>query len=76
MLSRMNADPKSLDLNEIARSSGATSHPTGDAVSSGADNSLEETVDAIERGKGTDGGFPGNSGDNSQIVSDATRGAR
>jgi len=40
LLARMQTDPNTMDLNEIARSSGSVSHPTADTVSSGTDPSL------------------------------------
>jgi len=72
-LARTQLDPNSLDLKEIARTSGGVSHPTGDAVSSGADSGIEASADAIGRSKGTEGGFGGNLGSGEQeIIRDAT----
>lgn len=76
LLERTNVDTGHMDLKEIARSSGAVSHPTGDAVSSGAQSSLESSVDAIARSKGTEGGFGGNLGAGEQeIIRDASTGS-
>lgn len=61
------------ELTLATGTSGGVSHPTGDAVSSGADSSIEASADAIGRSKGTEGGFGGNLGAGEQeIIRDAT----
>lgn len=52
-IARSTADPKNMDLNEIARTSGAASFPSADVVSSGSHATIAETADQINRGKGT-----------------------